>query len=135
MNYCCLYFSSKIILINSKEHSLIQESFTKHVLGASFWYYKSKDKKNYPNVWIATVFIFSFWILVSANSLKTIDKSPLFPLQGECQISFKFNVLQLREMGILDHLTCFLRNLYAGQEATVWTLCETTDWFRTEKWV
>ena len=36
-------------------------------------------------------------------------------------------------MGILDHLTCLLRNLYAGQEATVRTLCETTDWFRTEK--
>ena len=66
-------------------------------------------------------------------SLKTIEKSPLFPPQGECQISFKFNVSQVREMGILDHLTCLLRNLYAGQQATVRTLCETTDQFRTEK--
>ena len=35
----------------------------------------------------------------------------------------------LKEMGIPDHLTCFLRNLYAGQEATVGPGHETTDWF------
>ena len=34
-------------------------------------------------------------------------------------------------MGILDHLTCFLRNLYAGQEATVRTRHGTMDWFKT----
>jgi len=34
----------------------------------------------------------------------------------------------LKEMGIPDHLTCLLRNLYAGQEATVRTGHETTDW-------
>ena len=33
-------------------------------------------------------------------------------------------------MGIPDHLTCLLRNLYAGQEATVRTGHETTDWFQ-----
>ena len=38
-----------------------------------------------------------------------------------------------REMGIPDYLTCLLRNLYAGQEATVRTLYGITDWFRTEK--
>ena len=38
-------------------------------------------------------------------------------------------------MGISDHLTCLLRNLYAGQEATVRTLYRTTDWFRIEKGV
>ena len=36
----------------------------------------------------------------------------------------------LKEMGILDHLTCLLRNLYAGQEATVRTEHGTTDWFQ-----
>ena len=41
----------------------------------------------------------------------------------------------LREMGIPDHLTCLLRNLYAGQEAAVRTLCGTTDWFKIEKGV
>ena len=41
----------------------------------------------------------------------------------------------LKEMGILDHLTCLLRNLYAGQEATVRTGHGTTDWFQIEKGV
>ena len=36
----------------------------------------------------------------------------------------------LEEMGIPDHLTCLLRNLYAGQEATVGTGHGTTDWFQ-----
>ena len=41
----------------------------------------------------------------------------------------------LKEMGIPDQLTCFLRNLYAGQEATVRTGHGTTDWFRIGKGV
>ena len=36
-------------------------------------------------------------------------------------------------MGITDHLTCLLRNLYAGQEATIRTGHETTDWFQIAK--
>ena len=36
-------------------------------------------------------------------------------------------------MGISDHLTCLLRNLYAGQEATVWTGHKAMDWFQIEK--
>ena len=39
----------------------------------------------------------------------------------------------LQEMGILDHLACLLRNLYAAQEATVITGHGTTDWFQTGK--
>ena len=41
----------------------------------------------------------------------------------------------LKEMGIPDHLTCLLRNLYAGQEATVRTGHGATDWFQTGKGV
>ena len=41
----------------------------------------------------------------------------------------------LKEMGIPDHLTCLSRNLYAGQEATVRTGHETTDWFQIGKGV
>ena len=41
----------------------------------------------------------------------------------------------LKEMGIPDHLTCLLRNLHAGQEATVRTGHGTTDWFQIEKGV
>ena len=39
----------------------------------------------------------------------------------------------LEEMGIPDHLTCLLRNLYAGQEATARTGRGTTDWFQIGK--
>ena len=39
----------------------------------------------------------------------------------------------LKEMGISDHLTCLLRNLYAGQEATVTTRRGTTDWFPNQE--
>ena len=41
----------------------------------------------------------------------------------------------LKDVGILDHLTCILRNLYAGQEATVRTGHGTTDWFQIRKGV
>ena len=41
----------------------------------------------------------------------------------------------LQEMGIADHLTCLLRNLYAGQEATVRTGHGTTDWLQIGKGV
>ena len=41
----------------------------------------------------------------------------------------------LQEMGLPDHLTCLLRNLYAGQEATVITGHGTTDWFQIGKGV
>ena len=41
----------------------------------------------------------------------------------------------LKEMGIPDHLTCILRNLHAGQEATVRTRHGTTDWFQIGKGV
>ena len=41
----------------------------------------------------------------------------------------------LNEMGVPDHLTCFQRNLYAGQEAAVRTRHGTTDWFQIGKGV
>ena len=40
---------------------------------------------------------------------------------------------KILKMGIADHLTCLLRNLYAGQEATVTTRHGTTDWFQIGK--
>ena len=51
------------------------------------------------------------------------------PLTVLITISWKI----LKEMGIPDHLTCLLRNLYAGQEATVRTGHGTTDWFQIGK--
>jgi len=48
-------------------------------------------------------------------------------------ITINWNIL--KEMGIPNHLTCLLRNLYAGQEATVRTGHGTTDWFQIGKGV
>ena len=63
-----------------------------------------------------------------------------FRLLVEEQIQFsKFNLSQhfctVKEVGIPDHLTCLLRNLYAGQEATLRTGHGTTDWFQIGKGV
>ena len=63
----------------------------------------------------------------SISALLTIPK----PLTVWITTNWKI----LKEMGIPDHLTCFLRNLYAGQEATVRTGHGTTDWFQTGKGV
>ena len=52
---------------------------------------------------------------------------------GDCSHEIKRHLL--KEMGIPDHLTCLLRNLYAGQEATVRTGHGTTDWFQIGKGV
>ena len=59
-----------------------------------------------------------------------------------CFIDYAFDCVDhnklwkiLKEMGIPDHLTCLLRNLYEGQEATVRTGHGTTDWFQIGKGV
>ena len=63
----------------------------------------------------------------SISALLTMPK----PLTMWITINWKI----LTEMGIPDHLTCLLRNLYAGQEATVRTGHGTTDWFQIGKGV
>ena len=62
---------------------------------------------------------------VSISALLTMPK----PLT--VWITINWNIL--KEMGIPDHLTCLLRNLYAGQEAIVRTEHGTTDWFQIGK--
>ena len=63
----------------------------------------------------------------SISALLTIPK----PLTVWITTNWKI----LKEMGIPNHLTCLLRNLYAGQEAKVRTGHETTDWFQIGKGV
>ena len=53
----------------------------------------------------------------------------------EYEVKWALGSKILKEMGISDHLTCLLRNLYAGQEATVRTGNGTTDWFQIGKGV
>ena len=56
-------------------------------------------------------------------------------LELSCFFHDLVDVGNLKEMEIPDHLTCLLRNLYAGQEATVRTGHGTTDWFQIGKGV
>ena len=67
------------------------------------------------------------------NSRKTFTSVLLITLKPLCRSQQTVEIVQ--EMGIPDHLTCLLRNLYAGQEATVRTGHGTTDWFQMRKGV
>ena len=66
------------------------------------------------------------------NSRKT-SISALLTMPKPLTVWITINWKMLKEMGIPDHLTCLLRNLYAGQEATVRTGHGTTDWFQIGK--
>ena len=59
------------------------------------------------------------WIIEKAKAFDFMDHNKLWKI--------------LKEIGIPDHLTCLLRNLYAGHEATVRIRHETTDWFQIGK--
>ena len=68
------------------------------------------------------------------NSRKT-SISALLTMPKPLTVWITINWKILQEIGIPDHLTCLLRNLYAGQEATVRTGHGTTDWFQIGKGV
>ena len=73
------------------------------------------------------------WIIKKARKFQ---KSIYFSLLTMPKpLTFTTNWKILKEMGIPDHLTCLLRNLYAGREATVRTGHGTTDWFQIGKGV
>ena len=67
---------------------------------------------------------------VAAKHLALIDYAKAFDCVDHNKL---WNIL--KEMGIPDQLTCLLRNLYTGQEATVRTGHGTTDWFQIGKGV
>jgi len=66
-------------------------------------------------------------VYTSVSALLTMPKTDCVDHNKQWKI--------LKEMGIPDHLTCLLRNLYADQEATVRTGHRTTDWFQIGKGV
>ena len=78
-------------------------------------------------------------LLTSAGSLKKQESSrktstsALLTMPKPLTVWKTINWKILKEMGIPDHLTCLLRNLYAGQEATVRTGHGTTNWFKIGK--
>ena len=80
---------------------------------ANIWWIIEKAREFQKNIY--------FCFIDYAKAFDCVDHNKL------CKI--------LKEMGIPDHLTCLLRNLYAGQEATVRTGHGTADWFQIEKGV
>ena len=71
---------------------------------------------------------------MQGNSRKTSISASLTML-NPLTVWITTNCGKLLEMGIPDHLTCLVRNLYAGQEAAVRTEHGTTDWFKIGKGV
>ena len=69
------------------------------------------------------------------ESSRKTSTSALLTMQKPLTVWITTNWKILKEMGIPDHLTCLLRNLYPGQEATVRTGHGTTDWFQIGKGV
>ena len=70
------------------------------------------------------------------ESSRNTSTSALLTMPKPLTVWITANVWKLlKEMGIPDHLSCLLRNLYAGQEATVRTGHGTTDWFQIGKGV
>ena len=75
-----------------------------------------------------------YWIIEKASEFqKNIDLCFLDYAKAFDCVDHNKRWEILKEVGIPDHLTCLLRNLYAGQEATVRTGHRTTDWFQKEK--
>ena len=74
------------------------------------------------------------WIIEKAKeSQKKTSTSASFPTLKLLTVWITTNWKIFQDMGIRDHLTCFLRNLYARQEATVRTGHGTTDWLQIGK--
>ena len=73
------------------------------------------------------------WIIEKARELQKTSTSVLLTTPKLLTVWITINWKTLKEMGIPDHLTCLLRNLYAGQEAAVRTGHGTIDWFQIGK--
>ena len=74
------------------------------------------------------------WIIKNVSSRKT-SISLLLPMTKSLTVWITTNWKILKEMGIPDHLTCLLRNLYASQEALVTIRLGTNEWFQIGKGV
>ena len=75
------------------------------------------------------------WIIKKQESSRKTSMSALLTMPKPLTVWITINWKILKEKGILDHLICLLRNLYAGQETTVRTGQGTTDWFQIGKGV
>ena len=114
----------EIKLPTSAGSSKKQESSRKTSISALLTYAKAFDCVNYNKLWKFQSLGFNTFLLLFQNSIYIYKKKRR-----------NFFFWGLKKMAIPDHLTCLLRNLYAGQEATVRTGRGTTDWFQIVKGV
>ena len=75
------------------------------------------------------------WIIEIAREFQKTSTSALLTMSKPLTVWITINWKILKEIGILDNLTCLLRNLYAGQEAAIRTGHGTTHWFQRGKGV
>ena len=87
------------------------------------------EKTEEPEIKLPT----SIGSLKKQETSRNISTPALLTTPKPLTVWFKTNWEILKEMGIPDHLTCLLRNLYADQEAIVRTGHGTTDWFQIGK--
>ena len=89
------------------------------------------EKAEEPEVKLPT----SAGSLKKQESSRKISISALLTMPKPLTVWISINWKILKEMGLSDHLTCLLKNLYAGQEATFRTGHGKTDWFQIGKGV
>ena len=78
--------------------------------------------------------IIYFCFIDYARAFDYVDHNKILAVSSRDENSWKVLKI-LQEMGMSDHLTCLLRNMYAGQEAAVRAGHGTTDWFQIGKGV
>ena len=89
------------------------------------------EKVEEPEIKLST----SVGSLIKQESFRKASTSVSLTTPKPLTVWITTNWKILKEMGIPDHLTCLLRNMYAGQEGTVRTGHGTTDWFQIGKGV
>ena len=129
-HYCTTAFISHAIKVMLKILQARLQQYVNHELpDVQAGFRKSREIRDQ----IASI----CWIIKKARKFQKniyfcfIDYAKTFECADHNKLCWKI----LKEMGIPDHLTCLLRNLYAGQETTVRTGHGTADWFQIGKGV
>ena len=129
-NECSNYCTIALISYASKVMLKILQARLQQYMNCNFWMFKLDLKKaEKPEIKLPT----------SARSSKKQESSrktsiaALLTMPKPLTVCVTINWKILKEMGIPDHLTCLLRNLYVGWEATVRTCHGKTDWFQIGK--
>ena len=121
----CIHLTSKVML---KIPQARLQQYVNHELSDVLAGFRKAEE---PKIKLPT----SVGSLKKQESSRKTSTSVLLTMPKPLTLWITTNWKILKEMGIPDHLTCLLRNLYASQEATVRTRYGTTDWFQIRKGV